>query len=137
MQLTAHTAYSALATVERLPADLARYVAGVEPSPGLLARASASGLPANTAVTVCAVLTRVIKCLDDAGRMRKTSFGRAKLLETALEGCRAPVGDALRLGMVACPVDARAMLRLWSCVCEPHERGEMLRLLLPGDCNIS
>jgi hypothetical protein len=99
-------------------------------SPGLVAKARAAGLPADAAELACGVLTKVITCLDGAAKLRRGSgYARAKLIETALHACRPPVSDALRVAMVACPIDGRAMLRLWCEVADYHERGVMLDLL--------
>jgi hypothetical protein len=118
-----------LNTVGRPPPALLAYVASTTASPGLVARATANKLPADCAQIACAVLTRVIECLDTAGQMRRGTYGRAKLIETALQACRPPVSDALRVAMVACPVDGRALLRLWAEVADHHERGAMLDML--------
>lgn len=115
------------------PAALIEFARACPASPGLLAKATAKGLRGDVAAIACGVMTRVIKALDDAGRLPKRTYARAKCLETALEACRPPMADALRLAMVSCPVDGRAMLRLWSEVCEPGERGAMFDLLRPGE----
>lgn len=125
-----------MTVVDRCPPALSAFIAATPAPAGLVEKATARGLPADTARTACAVLGRVIKALDDAGRMNKRTYGRAKLLETALEACREPVASALRVGMVACPVDGRAMLRLWRHVCEPGEQDIMqnyLRMTHLGD----
>jgi len=115
------------------PPALLDFVRGHPASPGLLAKAKANHLPADCAEVACGVLTRVIECLDQAARLRRGSgYGRAKLIETALQACRPPVSDALRVAMVACPVDGRALLRLWTEVADYHERGVMLDMLRAG-----
>jgi hypothetical protein len=118
-----------MSVVERCPPAITAFIANAPASTALVEKAIGRGLPANLAHTACAVLGKVIKCLDDAGRMNKRTYGRAKLMETALEACREPVASALRVGMVACPVDGRAMLRLWRHVCEPGEQDAMINLL--------
>lgn len=128
-----HTADSigfALTTVMTPPPALIEFVRDTPASPGLVAKAKAAGLSAEAAELACATMTRVIGCLDRAARIRRGSgYARAKLLETALDACRPPVSDALRVAMIACPVDGRAMLRLWCEVAEMHERGAMLDML--------
>jgi len=129
MQMTPDQTFTALSVVEHRPPALVAYLGTAPASQALVDKAVARGLPADLAATACGVLGKVIKCLDDAGSMNKRMYGRAKLLETALEACREPIASALRVGMVACPVDGRAMLRLWQHVCEPHERDAMINLL--------
>jgi len=117
-------------TVAMPPPALLDFVRDHAASPGLLAKAKTAGLPADCAEIACAVLTRVIECLDQAARMRRGSgYARAKLIETALSACRPPVGDALRVAMVACPIDGKALLRLWTEVADHRERGAMLDML--------
>jgi hypothetical protein len=119
-----------LSTCARPPPELLAFINGHTASPALFAKARTGGLPVNTAHIATCVLTRVIECLDTAGQMRRGSgYGRAKLIETALQACRPPVSDALRVAMVACPVDGRAVLRLWAEVADYHERGAMLDML--------
>jgi hypothetical protein len=120
---------AALSKVADKPRALLDFTRDHAASPGLLAKATAAGLPAECAELACSVLTRVIECLDTAGQMRRGTYGRAKLIETALQACRPPVSDALRVAMVACPVDGRALLRLWNEVADPWERGAMLDML--------
>lgn len=129
MQLSHSQAYTALAVVDRCPPAISAFIATAPAPAGLVEKATARGLPASTALVACAVLGKVIKALDDAGKLSKRTYGRAKLLETAMEATREPVASALRVGMVACPVDGRAMLRLWTHVCEPGERGAMIDAL--------
>lgn len=129
MQPAVTSTFMALNTVANPPPALLSYARNQPASPALIAKAKARGLTPEVAEIAAGVLTRVVKCLDDAGRMRKGTYARAKAMETALEACRPPVSDALRLGMVACPVDGRAVLRLWREICEPHERGAMMDLL--------
>jgi len=120
----------ALNTVMTPPPALIEFVRGHAVSPGLVAKAEAAGLPADCARLACGVLTRVIECLDQAAQLRRGSgYARAKLLETALSACRPPVSDALRVAMVACPTDGRALLRLWNEVADYPERGAMLDML--------
>jgi hypothetical protein len=111
------------------PAALLAFTKDHPASPGLLAKATAAGIGPCCAELACSVLTRAIECLDTAGQMRRGGFARAKLIETALQACRPPVSDALRVAMVACPVDGRALLRLWAEVADYHERGAMLDML--------
>lgn len=128
-----HTADSigfALTTVMTPPPALIDFVRGTTASPGLMTKARAVGLSTEVAELACATMTRVIRCMDEAARLRRGSgYARAKLLETALDACRPPVSDALKVAMVACPVDGRAMLRLWCEVADMHERGAMLDML--------
>jgi len=120
----------ALNTVFKPPPALLAYVVDHPASPGLLAKAKTAGLPNSCAELACAVMTRVIECLDQAAQMRRGSgYARAKLIETALSACRPPVGDALRVAMVACPIDGKALLRLWNEVADHSERGAMLDML--------
>jgi len=119
----------ALAVCERLPPAITAFLGSSPAFPALVEKATARGLPGHVAQVACGVLGKVIKSLDDAGKLPKTSYGRAKLLETALEACREPVASALRVGMAACPVDGRAMLRLWTHVCEPGEQRAMVDAL--------
>jgi hypothetical protein len=115
------------------PPALTAFVHGHPASPGLVAKARAAGLPADVAELACGVLTRVVTCLDGAARLRRGSgYARAKLMETALQACRPPLSDALRVAMVACPIDGRAMLRLWHEVADVYERDAMIELLRPG-----
>jgi hypothetical protein len=112
------------------PPALLEFVRDHTASPGLVAKARDAGIPPCAAQLACAVLTRVIECLDRAAQMRRGSgYARAKLIETALQACRPPVSDALRVAMVACPVDGRALLRLWNEVADHSERGAMLDML--------
>ena len=112
------------------PPALLEFVRDHPASPGLLAKAKTAGLPNSCAEIACAVMTRAIECLDQAAQMRRGSgYARAKLIETALSACRPPVGDALQVAMVACPVDGRALLRLWNEVADHSERGAMLDML--------
>jgi hypothetical protein len=120
---------AALSKVADKPRALLDFTRDHPASPGLLAKATAAGLPVDCAELACSVLTRVVECLDTAGQMRRGGFARAKLIETALQACRPPVSDALRVAMVACPVDGRAVLRLWAEVADPWERGAMLDML--------
>lgn len=128
-----HTADSigyALNTVMTPPPALIEFTRGTTASPGLVEKAKAAGLPVDVAELACATMTKVITCLDHAAKLRRGSgYARVKLLETALDACRPPVSDALRVAMVACPVDGRAMLRLWREVADMHERSAMFDLL--------
>lgn len=129
MYITPASTLTALAVLERPPQALVEYTADYAPSPGLVAKATARGLPPAAAEIACAVLTKAIACLDEASSMRR-GYGRAKRLEQALEACHEPTATALRLAMVACPTDGRALLRLWREVCEPNERNAMIEMLM-------
>lgn len=129
MQMTERETYTALAVVEHPPTALLEYTAGEACAPALLARATAMGLPPAIAQTACTVLQKAVRCLDEAGRARRGTFKRVKLIETAVDACREPVASALRLGMLASPTDGRAFLRLWCDVCEPWERNKLVDML--------
>ena len=68
-----------LNTVFKPPPALLAYVVDHTASPGLLAKAKTAGLPSDCAELVCAVMTRVIECLD-----------RAEVMEPV--ACDAPTG---------------------------------------------
>jgi len=129
---------NALTTTNRLPqyavhtverhADGIRKSVRVE-SPTLTAACVRAGLPIELARLCGGLLASVIEDLVRIGNLRRSDFERTKRKQRVLEATDEPAASALRLAIVASPVNGRAAVAHWDVICEQSEVGKLAWLL--------
>lgn len=98
-------------------------------SPALTQACERAGLPASIADTCAGLLASVVEDLIAVGNMRRTDFERTKRKERILQAAHEPAASALRLCMLASPLNGRAAVSHWDAICEQHEIGKLAWLL--------
>ena len=119
--------YAAVQTVARNTDSIARLVR--MKSPTLTMACRQSGLPLELAELCGGLLASVVDDLVTIGRLRRTDFERTKRKQRVLAAADEPAASALRLAIVASPVNGRAAVAHWDVVCEQSEVGKLAWLL--------
>jgi hypothetical protein len=88
-----------------------------------------AGLPIELAELCGGLLASVVDDLVTIGRLRRMDFERTKRKQRVLAAADEPAASALRLAIVASPVNGRAAIEHWEVICEPHECGKFAWLL--------
>jgi len=122
----------------RLPYSAVQTVANHTDSIGRLVRMKSStlttacrqaGLPIELAELCGGLLASVVDDLVTIGRLRRTDFERTKRKQRVLAAADEPAASALRIAIVASPVNGRAAVAHWDAVCEGYELGKLAWLL--------
>jgi hypothetical protein len=98
-------------------------------SPTLTTACRQAGLPIELAETCGGLLASVVDDLVTIGRLRRTDFERTKRKQRVLAAADEPAASALRIAMVASPVNGRAAVAHWDAICEGYELGKLAWLL--------
>lgn len=98
-------------------------------SPILTAACMQHGLPAELAEVCGGLLATVIDDLIAAGRLPRSDFERSKRKERVLAAAEEPACHALRIAMVASPINGRAAVAYWDAICDKYEVGKLAWLL--------
>jgi hypothetical protein len=88
-----------------------------------------AGLPIELAELCGGLLASVVDDLVTIGRLRRTDFERTKRKQRVLAAADEPAASALRLAIVASPVNGRAAVAHWDAICEGYELGKLAWLL--------
>lgn len=88
-----------------------------------------AGLTLELAEMCGGLLASVIDDLISIGRLARSDFERTKRKQRVLAAADEPAASALRIAMVASPVNGRAAVAHWDVVCEPYEIGKLAWLL--------
>jgi hypothetical protein len=88
-----------------------------------------AGLPLELAELCGGLLASVVDDLVTIGRLRRTDFERTKRKQRVLAAADEPAASALRLAIVASPVNGRAAVAHWDAICEGYELGKLAWLL--------
>ncbi len=75
------------------------------------------------------LLASVIEDLVRIGNLHRSDFERTKRKQRVLAAADEPAASALRLAIVASPVNGRAAVAHWDVVCEQSEVGKLAWLL--------
>jgi hypothetical protein len=119
--------YAAVQTVARNTDSIDRLVR--MKSPTLTTACRQAGLPLELAELCGGLLASVVDDLVMIGRLRRTDFERTKRKQRVLAAADEPAASALRLAIVASPVNGRAAVAHWDAICEHrHERAELGKL---------
>lgn len=86
-------------------------------------------MPIELAKLCGGLLASVIEDLVTIGKLRRSDFERSKRKERVLAATDEPAGSALRVAMAASPINGRAAVAHWDCICEQHEIGKLAWLL--------
>jgi hypothetical protein len=88
-----------------------------------------AGLPIELAELCGGLLASVVDDLVTIGRLRRTDFERTKRKQRVLAAADEPAASALRIAIVASPVNGRAAVAHWDAICEGYELGKLAWLL--------
>lgn len=88
-----------------------------------------AGLPLDLAELCAGLLASVFEDLAAIGNLRRTDIERTKRKERVLAATDEPTRSALRLAIVASPINGRACVAHWDAICEEYERGKFAWLL--------
>jgi hypothetical protein len=88
-----------------------------------------AGLPLDLAELCGGLLASVVDDLIMIGRLTRTDFERTKRKERVLAAAREPADSALRCAIAASPINGRAAVAHWDCICEKYEIGKLAWLL--------
>jgi hypothetical protein len=86
-------------------------------------------LPIELAELCGGLLASVVDDLVTIGNLRRTDFERTKRKQRVLAAADEPAASALRIAIVASPVNGRAAIAHWDAVCEGYELGKLAWLL--------
>lgn len=103
-------------------ADRIRTLARIS-SPALTTACRQAGLPLELAELCAGLLASVADDLNEASKLRRSDFERAKRMERILQATEEPAASALRIAMAASPTNGRACARHWDAICDKSERG--------------
>jgi hypothetical protein len=98
-------------------------------SPTLTTACRQAGLPIELAELCGGLLASVVDDLINIGNLRRTDFERTKRKQRVLAAADEPAASALRLAIVASPVNGRAAVAHWDAICEGFELGKLAWLL--------
>jgi hypothetical protein len=98
-------------------------------SPTLTTACRQAGLPIELAELCGGLLASVVDDLVCIGRLRRTDFERTKRKQRVLVAADEPAASALRIAIVASPVNGRAAIAHWDAICEGYELGKLAWLL--------
>ena len=124
---TTRLPYAAVQTVARNTDSITRLVR--MKSPTLTPACRQAGLPIELAELCGGLLASVVDDLVMIGRLRRTDFERTKRKQRVLAAADEPAASALRLAIVASPVNGRAAVAHWDAICEGFELGKLAWLL--------
>ena len=119
--------YAAVQTAARNTDSIERLVR--LKSPALTTSCRQAGLPIELAELCGGLLASVVDDLIMIGRLRRTDFERTKRKQRVLAAADEPAASALRLAIVASPVNGRAAVAHWDAICEGYELGKLAWLL--------
>jgi hypothetical protein len=88
-----------------------------------------AGLPIELAELCGGLLASVVDDLVNIGDLRRTDFERTKRKQRVLAAADEPAASALRIAIVASPVNGRAAIEHWEAICESYERGKFAWML--------
>jgi len=88
-----------------------------------------AGLPNELAEICGGLLASVLDDLDAIGRLDRQSLERSVRMEAVLAATEEPAASALKIAMLASPINGRAAARHWDAICEKGERGKFAWLL--------
>lgn len=129
---------NALITHTRLPELAVQTVARHQPainalvrmkSPTLTIACRQAGLPIELAELCGGLLASVVEDLVAISNLRRTDFERTKRKQRVLAAADEPAASALRIAIVASPVNGRAAVAHWDAICEGYELGKLAWLL--------
>lgn len=98
-------------------------------SPTLTTACRQAGLPIELAELCGGLLASVVEDLVAIGNLRRTDFERTKRKQRVLAAADEPAASALRIAIVASPVNGRAAVAHWDAICEGYELGKLAWLL--------
>ena len=98
-------------------------------SPTLTTACRQAGLPLELADLCGGLLASVVDDLVAISRLRRTDFERTKRKQRVLAAADEPAASALRIAIVASPVNGRAAIAHWDAICEGYELGKLAWLL--------
>ncbi len=119
--------YAAVQTVARHTDSIGRLVR--KKSPILTLACRQAGLPLELAELCGGLLASVVDDLVTIGKLRRTDFERTKRKQRVLAAADEPAASALRLAIVASPINGRAAVEHWDAICEGYELGKLAWLL--------
>ena len=98
-------------------------------SPTLTTACRQAGLPLELADLCGGLLASVVDDLVNIGRLPRSDFERTKRKQRVLAAADEPYASALRIAIVASPVNGRAAVAHWDAICEGYELGKLAWLL--------
>jgi len=98
-------------------------------SPTLTTACRQAGLPIELAELCGGLLASVVDDLVAIGNLRRADFERTKRKQRVLAAADEPAASALRIAIVASPVNGRAAVAHWDAICEGYELGKLAWLL--------
>ena len=98
-------------------------------SPALTTACRQAGLPLELAELCGGLLASVVEDIIAVSRLPRTDFERTKRKQRILAAADEPAKSALRIAMVASPINGRAAVAHWDAICEQHEIGKLAWLL--------
>ncbi len=98
-------------------------------SPALTTACRQAGLPIELAELCGGLLASVVEDLINIGNLRRSDFERTKRKQRVLAAAEEPAASALRIAMVASPINGQAAVAHWDVICEGEERGKLAWLL--------
>lgn len=98
-------------------------------SPTLTTACRQAGLPIELAELCGGLLASVVDDLIHIGNLRRTDFERTKRKQRVLAAADEPAASALRIAIVASPVNGRAAVAHWDAIAEGYELGKLAWLL--------
>jgi len=98
-------------------------------SPTLTTACRQAGLPIELAELCGGLLASVVDDLVAIGNLRRTDFERTKRKQRVLAAADEPAASALRIAIVASPVNGQAAVAHWDAICEGYELGKLAWLL--------
>ncbi len=119
--------YAAVQAVAHHTDNIVRLVR--KKSPTLTTACRQAGLPIELAELCAGLLASVVDDLVMIGKLRRTDFERTKRKQRVLAAADEPAASALRLAIVASPVNGRAAVAHWDAICEGYELGKLAWLL--------
>lgn len=98
-------------------------------SPTLTACLQDCGLPLELAELCGGLLASVVDDLVAVGRLPRSDFERTKRKQRILAAADEPAASALRIAILASPINGRAAVAHWDAICEGYELGKLAWLL--------
>ncbi len=98
-------------------------------SPTLTTSCRQTGLPIELAELCGGLLASVVDDLVAIGNLPRSDFERTKRKQRVLAAADEPAASALRIAIVASPVNGRAAVAHWDAICEGYELGKLAWLL--------
>lgn len=98
-------------------------------SPTLTTACRQAGLPIELAELCGGLLASVVDDLVAISRLPRSDFDRTKRKQRVLASTDEPAASALRLAIMASPINGRAAVAHWDAICEGYELGKLAWLL--------